>query len=56
MISNIIVGIMCVIALAAGIFAWRMEKGGPSREDEKKEGNEGTGEGEGARNEPSSHS
>ena len=35
MISNIIVAIMCVIAIAAGIFGWWMEKGGLSEEHKK---------------------
>ena len=36
MVSNIIVGIMCVIALAAGVFGWWMENGG-SFQDSKKD-------------------
>jgi len=36
MLSNISVGIMCVIAIAAGIFGWWMENGGLS-EDSKKD-------------------
>lgn len=36
MISNIIVGIMCVVVIAAGIFGWWWENGG-SYQDSKKE-------------------
>lgn len=37
MISNIIVAIMCVIAIAAGIFGWWMENGGLSEDPKKDE-------------------
>lgn len=36
MFSNILVAIMCVIAIAAGVFGWWMENGGSS-EDSKKD-------------------
>lgn len=35
MLSNIIVAIMCVIAAAAGIFVWRIESGGLSKDAKK---------------------
>lgn len=41
MLSNIIVAIMFVIAIAAGIFGWWMENGGlsedPKKDDDKKD-------------------
>jgi len=37
MISNIIVAIMSVIALAAGIFGWWIENGGSSEDPKKDE-------------------
>lgn len=42
MLSNILVAIMCVIALAAGIFGWRMENGGLSENPKKDEDKEDT--------------
>lgn len=35
MLSNIIVAVMCVIAVAAGIFAWWMENGDSTDNSEK---------------------
>ena len=54
MYSNILVGIMCVITIAAGIWGWWLENGGSSedskREDDIKDdeikGTEGKGEDE----------
>ena len=37
MLSNIIVAIMCVIAIAAGIWGWWMENGGSSETSKKDE-------------------
>ena len=37
MLSNILVAIMCVIAIAAGIFGWWMENGGLSEDPKKDE-------------------
>ena len=42
MLSNILVAIMCVIALAAGIFGWWMENGGLSENPKKDEDKEDT--------------
>ena len=36
MVSNIIVGIMCVIVIATGVFGWWWENGG-AYQDSKKE-------------------
>ena len=37
MISNIIVGIMCVIVIAAGVFGWWWENGGAYQDSKKEE-------------------
>lgn len=37
MVSNIIVGIMCAIVIAAGIFGWCLENGGLSEDSKKDE-------------------
>ena len=37
MISNILAAIMCVIALAAGIYGWWMENGGSKKGGDKKD-------------------
>ena len=48
MISNILVAVMCVIAVSAGIFGLWIEKGGLS-EDEEKDGPEAEKDGSDAR-------
>ena len=40
MLSNILVAIMCVIALAAGVFGWWMENGGSDKKQKENKSDE----------------
>lgn len=39
MLSEIVIGVMCAIVIAAGIFGWWLENGGTS-DDPEKDGDE----------------